>query len=1117
MVFKNMSPQDLQSVTSLGGTTTNAVSFNNGATISGNSSGGALLQVTDNNAGAYAHILSFFAPSAYSGTLMSFGTSATRCSSWTWDNATGRMTYQTYGNSFPFEFQGSYCVFGPDLASTFLDHPTGATSAGVEYARFLNSARSLGIGTTAPTAAFQVSRSANVQGTVAVSGTDVTGVGTKFLNTFRRGDTITVVTTSGSETKTITTITSDTVLVTDAFTGTAAAGTAYAVVPGVKFSVYSSGKVESVGRVVIGTDIFGTSNPPALSIVMPADGYGGSFKNVMLMGGYKSDTTNVYNNVNFGLLQLTNTANNYAMYTCYNATQIDVSHFGTRITGHGSIGANSGDFFIATSNLALPSTSFITTSAKKTAIGFLQTAPGQPNIEPTCGLSIVDPADNGLLTVSGKSNFTGATSSIEFNYNKGVGGNTGNITKIVSTVEDGGGGNFQFQTAPSVSAAYATQLSISRYGQITIQNGSLVFNGTVPTISNVMGYYGKAGTALGIALPTNSATNDAGKGILISSDWGGSLSTGGDGGSIELRAGMASGTAAHTGGFVTLSVGVGTGATSLGADVLTDGELDVWTNSYGSDVLTDGAFDAWTAGALDSWTAWNPASGPAYVEEATIVHTGGGKAVKFATDGSGNSAMPYQQVTGLTENDILTLSFEMAGATGTGEEISVLYFDANPTTGKAYNFVDGTWDTLGGPPGANNKKTFTLSGAGINTYVNQTVQDVPVSATGNIWVVFASGGASKTTYLDDATFKVNSATLTNWLDGDGGGTAGGSLIKESAIVHSGSYSAKMFCPSTGGTRYIAQSEALTAGDNYRAKLWAIGIVGGETARLLLLNGALGVATQVYNFSTLAWVNGTGAGGVVDPSGDIQDDNFSEQTMTSAWSQLTFADAVVPVNNTVVAIFMLKDDGITAKTAYFDLLSYQKVTQAAGTPGSIIFNEFGNTATVFGQISRLAGTQTPMIMNAEPDSASAIGLVIGSTYEYTTAGSKLLSVVNGLGTVKVEKFLVDKDGSTQGQGRILGKKGADVTAANDMTLILGNYFDITGATECQRILGTGWTAGSIITLQFDAAPLVKHGTAAGTGYFGFKLAGASDFQASADDTLTLVFDGAWFREIARSVI
>lgn len=109
------------------------------------------------------------------------------------------------------------------------------------------------------------------------------------------------------------------------------------------------------------------------------------------------------------------------------------------------------------------------------------------------------------------------------------------------------------------------------------------------------------------------------------------------------------------------------------------------------------------------------------------------------------------------------------------------------------------------------------------------------------------------------------------------------------------------------------------------------------------------------------------------------------------------------------------------------------------------------------------------------------------------------------------------GTLAAEGRTLGQKGSDVASANDITLGLGNYFDITGNTEVQRILGTGWRPGSVIILQFDSNPTVKHNVAAGADYYGFQLSGAGDFAASAGDTLMLVFDGAWWREVSRTVI
>jgi hypothetical protein len=117
---------------------------------------------------------------------------------------------------------------------------------------------------------------------------------------------------------------------------------------------------------------------------------------------------------------------------------------------------------------------------------------------------------------------------------------------------------------------------------------------------------------------------------------------------------------------------------------------------------------------------------------------------------------------------------------------------------------------------------------------------------------------------------------------------------------------------------------------------------------------------------------------------------------------------------------------------------------------------------------------------------------------------------------LERVVVDNLG-LKVTGRLQGSKGADIASANDLTLGLGNYFDITGTTQINGIAVANWTAGSEITLQFDSTPTVKHNTAGSAGFASILLAGAVDFVASADDTLTLVYDGTTWREKCRTVI
>jgi hypothetical protein len=100
-------------------------------------------------------------------------------------------------------------------------------------------------------------------------------------------------------------------------------------------------------------------------------------------------------------------------------------------------------------------------------------------------------------------------------------------------------------------------------------------------------------------------------------------------------------------------------------------------------------------------------------------------------------------------------------------------------------------------------------------------------------------------------------------------------------------------------------------------------------------------------------------------------------------------------------------------------------------------------------------------------------------------------------------------------RLQTAKGAAVASANNMTLGSdGNMFHITGNTQINTIASTNWQGGSKITLLFDSNPTLKHATA-GTGA-ALKLAGAADFAAVSDSTLSLVYDssaGYWY-EIGR---
>lgn len=107
---------------------------------------------------------------------------------------------------------------------------------------------------------------------------------------------------------------------------------------------------------------------------------------------------------------------------------------------------------------------------------------------------------------------------------------------------------------------------------------------------------------------------------------------------------------------------------------------------------------------------------------------------------------------------------------------------------------------------------------------------------------------------------------------------------------------------------------------------------------------------------------------------------------------------------------------------------------------------------------------------------------------------------------------------QEQLRRLGVKPADVASAGTITLGQGNFVDVTGVVAISYITKTGWTSGSIIILQFDSAPTLTHNAGAPpAGTAALQLAGSVNFGASSGDTITLAFDGTFWREVARTII
>jgi hypothetical protein len=93
------------------------------------------------------------------------------------------------------------------------------------------------------------------------------------------------------------------------------------------------------------------------------------------------------------------------------------------------------------------------------------------------------------------------------------------------------------------------------------------------------------------------------------------------------------------------------------------------------------------------------------------------------------------------------------------------------------------------------------------------------------------------------------------------------------------------------------------------------------------------------------------------------------------------------------------------------------------------------------------------------------------------------------------------------GAPVGTVGANVASATALPAVTGTYFHVTGTTTVTSMTTTGAVAGQIYTLRFDDILTFTKGN-------NMKL--ASTMTTSADDTISLLFDGTNFIEVARSV-
>lgn len=172
--------------------------------------------------------------------------------------------------------------------------------------------------------------------------------------------------------------------------------------------------------------------------------------------------------------------------------------------------------------------------------------------------------------------------------------------------------------------------------------------------------------------------------------------------------------------------------------------------------------------------------------------------------------------------------------------------------------------------------------------------------------------------------------------------------------------------------------------------------------------------------------------------------------------------------------------------YITIVGQGNATHPDGLASMQATSDGGNkTATI---TLRSTTTTTSVQIFDQGVSANFLGLVVGP------GSSTPAAILDVRGNIR----------STAGISNFF--KGGDVASAGTITAT-GNLFHVTGTTNITSVSGTGIIAGTKITIIFDGILTFTDGS-------NLKLAG--NFVTTADDTITLAYDGTNWYEIARSI-
>lgn len=536
-----------------------------------------------------------------------------------------------------------------------------------------------------------------------------------------------------------------------------------------------------------------------------------------------------------------------------------------------------------------------------------------------------------------------------------------------------------------------------------------------------------------------------------------------------------------------------------------------------------------------------------------VLLTDGSGSLSWTTDIGGNSATATalasdptdcgsnNYATGIDAGGNLTCSTVFDGGVSNALTISggtinnTPIGSTSPSSGTFTSLTVNTTSSLGGQITFSSGTSVTAGSYQIGRDTDATNQlhfNAPTGAT----MEFSINDVAKVIFSDTATTytaNVSCTTITSgncFNVGDANAlTTGGILNLVSNASSSSSrdlvYIKNQHTSATNTTLLNLQQDANAPGLNILSSATtknalAFNTTAQTTANIITVPAAnnlttgsiLNLSSNSSNSSTRSLVN------VTNSHASSTGATVLSLTQNSTNAALNISRAAVSSSNNLVDI---TDAGTSSGPS---LKITKSGTSYGNNIGALSIARTGNFTGVAGEVG-VDLKITPAFTLTEPSSGSfsIYGASIDMNSISVTSGSgtsvvAALNLTAGSDTDAGTNLALLTAGDIQIVGKILGQKNTDVATASTITIPNGNAVTLTGNTNIDYITTTGWTAGSTLILQFTGTPTVNHNTGsvpANTG--NVQLMMGLGFSATANDTLTLYYDGTSWREIARTVI